>query len=177
MAALKADLFKALGHPVRVRALEVLIQGPRSVGELARVLSLEISHLSQQLGVLRRAGVVDAVRVRSTVHYSVRDPLTAELLALARRVLVTTLQDRQGLLLDLQADPRDDAPTQTGPSGAATTPKHANPASAKTPKTPKTPKPPGAKTAKPPTVGPRAVTPKPKVPAPRTRDNQKRDPE
>ena len=54
----KADLFKALGHPARVRALEVLAVGERSVGELQPEVGIELSHLSQQLAVLRRAGLV-----------------------------------------------------------------------------------------------------------------------
>ena len=53
----KAELFKALGHPARVRALEVLAGGERSVGELQPAVGIELSHLSQQLAVLpaRRA--------------------------------------------------------------------------------------------------------------------------
>ena len=58
LSEIKADLFKALGHAGRVRVLEVLCQGDRTVTELVPLVGLEASHLSQQLGVLRRAGVV-----------------------------------------------------------------------------------------------------------------------
>src|SRR6185436_19580356 len=74
VASAKAEMFKALGHPIRIRALEVLVAGERLVGELADELGVEMSHLSQQLAVLRRAQIVTARRVRSTVFYSVRDP-------------------------------------------------------------------------------------------------------
>jgi DNA-binding transcriptional ArsR family regulator len=74
------------------------------VGELADLLGLEMSHLSQQLGVLRRAQVVTARRVRSTVYYSVRDPLLPQLLAVARQLLLTGLRDTHALLSDLEAD-------------------------------------------------------------------------
>lgn len=50
----KAELFRSLAHPARVRALEVLVEGERSVGELAGEVGIEASHLSQQLAVLRR---------------------------------------------------------------------------------------------------------------------------
>jgi DNA-binding transcriptional ArsR family regulator len=104
VAAAKAELFKALGHPIRVRALEVLVGGERPVGELAEELGVEMSHLSQQLAVLRRAQIVTARRVRSTVFYSVRDPRIAQLFATARAMLVDGLRDRHALLADLEGD-------------------------------------------------------------------------
>lgn len=102
VAIAKAELFKALGHPVRVRALEVLVGGERAVGELADTLGVELSHLSQQLAVLRRAQVVVARRAGTTVYYSLRDPRTSQLLAVARQLLVTGLRDNQALLDDLE---------------------------------------------------------------------------
>ena len=56
LSEVKAEMFKALAHPARVRALEVLVEGERSVGELQPLVGIELSNLSQQLGVLRRAG-------------------------------------------------------------------------------------------------------------------------
>ena len=56
IAEVKADLFRALAHPARIRVLEVLAEGERSVGEMQPLVGIEASHLSQQLGVLRRAG-------------------------------------------------------------------------------------------------------------------------
>jgi ArsR family transcriptional regulator len=104
VAAAKAQLFKALGHPIRVRVLEVLITGERPVGELADELGVEMSHLSQQLAVLRRAHIVTARRVRSTVFYSVRDPRIETLFATAREMLVDGLRDSHALLVDLERD-------------------------------------------------------------------------
>jgi DNA-binding transcriptional ArsR family regulator len=104
VAEAKAEMFKALGHPIRVRALEVLVAGARPVGELAEELGVEMSHLSQQLAVLRRAQIVSARRVRSTVFYSVRDPRIAQLFATARAMLVDGLRDRHALLADLEGD-------------------------------------------------------------------------
>jgi ArsR family transcriptional regulator len=101
IADAKADLFKALAHPGRVRILELLAEGERSIGELATGTGMELSHLSQQVTVLRRAGVVDSRRVKNTVICSLRDTQTAELLAVARRMLTRTLRDDQELLTAL----------------------------------------------------------------------------
>lgn len=103
---LKAEFFKTLGHPGRVRILEVLAQGDRSVSELQPDVGLEFSHLSQQLGVLRRAGVVVATKHGNSVVYSMATPEIAELLAVARKVLTGLLNEQVGLLKDLKADDR-----------------------------------------------------------------------
>jgi ArsR family transcriptional regulator len=104
VAVAKAEFFKVLGHPVRVRVLEVLAEGERPVGELAEELGVEISHLSQQLAVMRKAGVVTARRVRSTVFYSLRDPRMSQLLAVARELLATGLRDSHALLSGLEEE-------------------------------------------------------------------------
>src|SRR5665647_31659 len=111
VARLKAELFKSLGHPVRVQVLEQLVAGERSVGSLAEGLGLELSSLSQQLGVLRRAGVVITRRDGNTIYYSVRDPGMADLLEVAKRMLVANLQDSHAVLrtclLYTSPSPRD----------------------------------------------------------------------
>lgn len=101
---LKGEFFKTLGHPARVRILELLADNDRSVGELQPEVGLESSNLSQQLGVLRRAGVVTARKDGNSVIYSIASPDIAELLALARKVLTTVLSDRVAVLADLRAD-------------------------------------------------------------------------
>jgi DNA-binding transcriptional ArsR family regulator len=102
LSEIKAELFKALGHAGRVRILEVLCEGERTVTELVPLAGLEASHLSQQLGVLRRAGVVVARRERSTVTYSIANAEVAELLAVAKRFLINTLTAGQELLAGLR---------------------------------------------------------------------------
>lgn len=101
---LKGEFFKTLGHPARVRILELLAEKDRSVGELQPEVGLESSNLSQQLGVLRRAGVVTARKDGNSVIYSIASPDIAELLAVARKVLTTVLSDRVAVLADLRAD-------------------------------------------------------------------------
>jgi ArsR family transcriptional regulator len=103
ISEIKAELFKALGHPARVRVLEVLAEGERSVGELQPLVGIEASHLSQQLGVLRRAGIVSSRKAGSSVRYSIRDPQLVELLAVAKRMLIHSLRETRDLLADLQS--------------------------------------------------------------------------
>ncbi len=98
----KADFFKTLGHPARIRVLELLREGEKSVGELIPEVGLEASHLSQQLGVLRRAAVVQARKEGATVLYSVTDKRIFELLAVAKAILSTTLAGTRDLLAELE---------------------------------------------------------------------------
>lgn len=103
ISELKADLFKALAHPARVRVLELLSEGEQTVGAMQPLVGVEASHLSQQLAVLRRAGVVASRKEGAAVVYALRDPEIVELLAVAKRVLINALAQSQDLLADLQS--------------------------------------------------------------------------
>lgn len=102
ISEIKAELFRALAHPARIRALEVLADGERSVGELQPLVGIESSHLSHQLGVLRRAGLVTTRKEGSSVFYAVKDPALVKLLAAAKRLLINSLTETQELLADLR---------------------------------------------------------------------------
>lgn len=98
----KAELFRTLGHPVRIRVLELLQDGPRPVRELLADIDVESSNLSQQLGVLRRAGLVSSSRDGSSVVYTLATPDVAQLLLSGRRILAAMLTDQEGLLAELR---------------------------------------------------------------------------
>jgi DNA-binding transcriptional ArsR family regulator len=99
----KAQFFRMLGHPVRIRVLELLQDGPKPVRDLLAAIEVEPSNLSQQLAVLRRSGIVTATRSGSTVAYELAGGDVAELLAAARRILSVLLAGRQDLLEELRA--------------------------------------------------------------------------
>ncbi len=103
VSEVKAELFKALAHPARIRVLEVLAEGERAVGELQPLVDIESSHLSQQLAVLRRAGLVRTRKEGSSVYYSIAEPLLVDLLAAAKRLLIASLERTEDLLADLRA--------------------------------------------------------------------------
>ncbi|MEO6082127.1 MAG: metalloregulator ArsR/SmtB family transcription factor [Umezawaea sp.] len=104
---LKAEFFKTLGHPARIRVLELLSLREHAVAELLLEVDIEASNLSQQLAVLRRAGLVVTRKEGSTVYYSLTSPHVAELLTVARTILTTVLSGQVELLEDL----RGPAPT------------------------------------------------------------------
>ncbi|GAA2348193.1 hypothetical protein GCM10010431_84770 [Streptomyces kunmingensis] len=98
----KAEFFRMLGHPVRIRVLELLQNGPVSVRELLTDIDIEPSNLSQQLAVLRRSGIVVSTREGTAVTYALAGGDVAELLRAARRILTELLAGQTALLAELQ---------------------------------------------------------------------------
>ncbi|MFE3947761.1 ArsR/SmtB family transcription factor [Streptomyces sp. NPDC059118] len=98
----KAEFFRMLGHPVRIRVLELLQDGPMPVRDLLAAIEVEPSTLSQQLAVLRRSGIVTSVREGSTVVYELSGGDVAELMRAARRILTEMLAGRNELLAALR---------------------------------------------------------------------------
>lgn len=106
LQAFKAAFFRALGHPVRIRILELLIKGEKSVQELQEVLGVDQPVVSQQLAVLRSTNIVTGRKEGVSVRYTVRDPLIGELLSVARRIFNNHLVGTQDLLRQLQREHR-----------------------------------------------------------------------
>lgn len=100
---MKADLFRTLGHPVRIRVLEVLREGEASVADIAAAVGVGGSTLSQHLATLKRADVLVSRREGSGVIYEVTDPRVFQLLEIGRQMLTTTLSGSAELLADLEA--------------------------------------------------------------------------
>ncbi|MEW1656665.1 MULTISPECIES: metalloregulator ArsR/SmtB family transcription factor [unclassified Streptomyces] len=99
---LKAEFFKTLGHPVRIRVLELLSEREHAVAEMLPEVGVEPANLSQQLAVLRRMNLVTTRKQGSTVYYSLTSPHVAELLKVARTILSGVLAGQAELLADLQ---------------------------------------------------------------------------
>ncbi|MGZ5214057.1 MAG: ArsR/SmtB family transcription factor [Actinomycetota bacterium] len=99
--AVKAEFFKALSNPVRIRILELLRDGERSVGDLGADMLLEQSNVSQQLAVLRERGFLISRREGSTVFYRVKDPRIFGLLSSAKEIITSALTETRELLDDL----------------------------------------------------------------------------
>ena len=102
----KARFFQALAHPARIRIVEILVRGGRTVQELQDALTLEQPIVSQQLAVLRNQGIVTTHKEGLSVRYTLRDPLVGELLDVARRIFGNHLVSTQGLLRELQRETR-----------------------------------------------------------------------
>ncbi len=110
---IKADFFRTLGHPARVRILELLKEGELAVGELQAELEIDSSGASQHLGAMRRQGLLESRREGTSVFYRVRDPRIFQLLETARQLIGSYLEETQALLGEL-----DDSPPSRRKTGA-----------------------------------------------------------
>jgi ArsR family transcriptional regulator len=99
---LKAEFFKALAHPLRVRILEALRSGELGVNELVLRLGVEQSTLSQQLAILRTRDLVVGRKSGNMVFYSVKDPATFRLLDVAQDVFNNHLINVKQLLSQME---------------------------------------------------------------------------
>ena len=102
----KAEFFKALSHPLRIRVLEVLVHGERTVNELQELLGVDQPTVSQQLAVLRAKNIVVARKEGTIVRYAVRDAALGDLLAVARRIFDRHLIGTQTMLRELRRESR-----------------------------------------------------------------------
>jgi DNA-binding transcriptional ArsR family regulator len=106
LQVLKSELFRALAHPTRIRILEQLVPGERTVQDLQDLLGLEQPVVSQQLAALRAKNLVTARRERTQAYYSLRSPLIADLLRVSREFLNHHLSESQSMLRELQRERR-----------------------------------------------------------------------
>ena len=103
LQTLKAEFFRALAHPIRIRLLEVLVNRAFTVTELQRELGVDQPIVSQQLARLRSAGIVEARKRGSTTTYTAADPLLKDLLLVARKLLNRRLISVRSLLKELRS--------------------------------------------------------------------------
>lgn len=93
MQQFKAEFFKALAHPLRIKILELLSEGDKNVNEIQNLIGSEGSAVSQQLTVLRGKNIVVGTKDGNRVVYSLRDPMIVELLSIARQIFNNHLVD------------------------------------------------------------------------------------
>jgi DNA-binding transcriptional ArsR family regulator len=115
----KADFFRALGHPARLKILDLLRDGEMSVTALQTGLEIEPSAVSQQLSVLRNRNIVEARKEGTTVYYQVRDPEIFSLLDVARRIFNNHLVDTQAMLEQMSEEPTHITPKRKAVRSAA----------------------------------------------------------
>jgi DNA-binding transcriptional ArsR family regulator len=105
LQTLKAEFFRALAHPVRIRLLEVLsASGVQSVQALQQKLAIDQPIVSQQLARLRASGIVVSRKEGTTVWYALADPRLADLLKVAKDILNGQLVGAQTLLRELRRE-------------------------------------------------------------------------
>ena len=94
----KAEFFKALAHPLRIRILELLRGGPLSVTQIQDATGAPGSSVSQQLAILRGRNILATERRGTTIIYSVADEELFLLLDVARRIFNARLTETIDLL-------------------------------------------------------------------------------
>lgn len=102
LANFKAEFFKALAHPLRIRILDCLRGGEKGVGEMSETLEVEPANVSQQLAVLRFRNIVTGRKAGSNVFYSVADPALFRLLDVAREIFNNQLVGVRHMLEEMQ---------------------------------------------------------------------------
>lgn len=95
---LTAELFKTLGHPVRIKILQMLKDEERCVCEMMKDIDIEQSNFSQHLGVLKRQGLIDSRKDGQRVIYRIAYPSVNKLIEVAEQTLSEQIGHSQGLL-------------------------------------------------------------------------------
>jgi DNA-binding transcriptional ArsR family regulator len=104
-ANFKAEFFKALAHPIRIRILDCLRDGEKGVNELSEILHIEPANVSQQLATLRFRNIVVGRKAGSNVFYSVSDPTLFRLLDVAKDIFNNHLVGVRDMLEQMEAVP------------------------------------------------------------------------
>ena len=100
MIDFKTQLFKTMGHPTRLRILELLRTGEKTVGELQQALDIDPSSVSQQLSLMRTRQLVDARKQGTSVYYTVRDELVFDIMDIARQIFQNQISTMQSMLTE-----------------------------------------------------------------------------
>jgi len=102
IANFKAEFFKALAHPIRIRILDALRDGEKGVNELSEILKIEPANVSQQLAILRMRNIVIGRKKGSNVYYSVSDKTIFRLLDVAKEIFNNHLVGVRDMLRQMQ---------------------------------------------------------------------------
>ena len=103
IANFKAEFFKALAHPIRIRILDCLRDGEKGVNELSETLQIEPANVSQQLAILRVRNIVVGRKSGSNVYYSASDRTIFKLLDVAKTIFNNHLVDIRDMLKQMEA--------------------------------------------------------------------------
>jgi ArsR family transcriptional regulator, arsenate/arsenite/antimonite-responsive transcriptional repressor len=79
-----ADILKTIGHPIRIRIIETLLEDDKCVSSIWGCLHLPQATVSQHLSLLRTKGIVRHERCGSRVKYSVADRKIEEIINLIK---------------------------------------------------------------------------------------------
>ena len=95
---LRAKIFKALGHPSRLKMVESLFAGERCVCELQAMVGSDISTVSKHLNILKEAGILQDERRGTSIYYSLRMKCVANFLSCVEDFVGERLQEQIKML-------------------------------------------------------------------------------
>lgn len=95
---LTAELFKTLGHPVRIKILHMLVDGEKCVCEMMEEIDIEQSNFSQHLGILKKQGLIDSRKDGQRVVYWISYPSVTQLVRAAEQTLSEQIGHSHSLL-------------------------------------------------------------------------------
>lgn len=93
ISQLKADLFKAIAHPTRIRILELLKDGELCVCDIFEELNVEQANTSQHLAILKKQDILQSRKEGLRVIYSIKYPGIIEILETADKLLLLQAKD------------------------------------------------------------------------------------
>lgn len=103
----RADMFRTLSHPLRIKILRLLRSGEKNVTQLQDELDVDASVTSQHLMALRSKNMVFTRKSGNKVYYTAKDPQIYQLLDLAREIFNRQLTDHKIMLDKLEKEDKE----------------------------------------------------------------------
>ena len=96
---LKAEVFKAMGHPLRLGVIELLQDGEKCVCEIVEQVGTEISNVSKHLSVLKKAGIVADRRDGLKIMYRLTMPCALDFAGCVENVVIKRLDEQRSVMV------------------------------------------------------------------------------
>jgi DNA-binding transcriptional ArsR family regulator len=97
--ALKAEVFKAMGHPLRLGVIEFLQNGEMCVCDIVAHVGTEISNVSKHLSILKKAGIVTDRRDGLKIMYSLTMPCAFDFARCVEGVVIKRIEDQRAVMV------------------------------------------------------------------------------
>ncbi len=95
---LKADVFKAMGHPLRLGILEMLGYGEKCVCEIVEYVGTDMSNISKHLSILKKTGLVADRKVGLNVYYRLTMPCALDFTRCVGSVVLSRLEGQRSVM-------------------------------------------------------------------------------
>ena len=96
---MQSDFFKALGHPIRIKILELLREGERCVCEIVPGPEIEQPNISRHLNVLKKEGILSSRKDGLKVIYKVNDPQIYQLLDICKNIIKSHWEKKGSMIM------------------------------------------------------------------------------